>query len=133
MITRGSSLSMTSKRQRRVYARQIHHVTTYPATSPPRYAEIPITFGPKDARVLYFPHQDPLVIFASIADFEVRRVLVDEGSSAYLLFADAFDKMMIPRMRQPTSSQNWPDPPNVLRQTSSTRYYMRHRLHPKHK
>ena len=48
---------------------------------------------------MFFSHQDPLVISANIADFEVRRVLVDGGSSADLLFVDTFDKMMILRDR----------------------------------
>ena len=48
---------------------------------------------------MFFPHQDPLVITACIADFEIKRVLVVGGSSADLLFADAFDQMMIPRDR----------------------------------
>ena len=99
MISGGSSLGMPSKRQRRAYARQIHHLATYPFSSPPRYTEIPISFGPEDARGVYFPHQDPLVISATIADFEVRRILVDGGSSVDLLFVEAFDKMMIPRDR----------------------------------
>ena len=60
---------------------------------------MPITFGPEDAQGIYFPYQDPLVISTNIADFEVRRVLIDGGSSADLLFAKAFDKMMIPRDR----------------------------------
>lgn len=65
-------------------------------SSPPRYAEIPISFGPEDARGVYFPHQDPFVISASIAYFEVRCILIDGGSLADLLFVDAFDMMMIP-------------------------------------
>ena len=99
MISGGSSLGMPSKRQRRAYARQIHHLATYPLSGPPPFAEVPISFGPEDARGVYFPHQDPLVVSADIADFEVRRVLVDGGSSADLLFIDAFDRMMIPRDR----------------------------------
>lgn len=99
MIVGGSSLGIASKRQQHAYARQIHHVAVYPTSSPPRYIEIPITFSPEDARGLYFPHQDPLVISANIADFEVRCVLGDRGSSADLLFADTFDRMMIPRGR----------------------------------
>ena len=54
MITGGSSLGMPSKRQRRAYARQIHHLATHPLSSPPRYTEIPISFGPEDAPVIMF-------------------------------------------------------------------------------
>lgn len=66
MIIGGSSLGLTSKKQRCAYARAIHHVVVYPTTNQPCYAEIPITFGPEDARGPYLPHQDALFIFASI-------------------------------------------------------------------
>lgn len=62
-ITGRSSLGLASKRQRHTYARQIHHVAVYPANTPPKYVEVPITFDPEDAEGLYFLHQDSLVIF----------------------------------------------------------------------
>ena len=39
MITGGSSLGITSKRQRRAYVRQIHHVATWPASKSPQYTD----------------------------------------------------------------------------------------------
>ncbi len=45
-----------------------------------------------------FPHQDPLVISAEIASFEVRRILVDGGSSANVIFAEAYAKMGLPTL-----------------------------------
>ena len=44
-----------------------------------------------------FPHCDTLVISAGIVEVEVRRVLVDGGSSADLLFKHAFNQLCIPR------------------------------------
>ena len=43
------------------------------------------------------PHDDPLVIKAIVANKTIHRVLVDNGSSADIIFASAFDKMGIGR------------------------------------
>ena len=43
------------------------------------------------------PHDDPLVIRAIVANKTVHRVLIDNGSSADIIFASAFDKMGIGR------------------------------------
>ena len=43
------------------------------------------------------PHDDPLVVHAIVANTTVHRVLIDNGSSADIIFASAFDKMGIGR------------------------------------
>lgn len=98
-ITGGSSLGVESKRQRKAYVRQINHVGTSYQSIPPAYSNTVISFGPEDAEGILFPHQDPLVISVEIAQCEVQRVLVDGGSSADVLFYDAFKKMQIPEDR----------------------------------
>ena len=99
IITGGSSLQLNSNRRRKQFARQVHHIAIRAASTVPKGAQAPITFTALDASGVDFPHNDALVISASIAGCEVKRVLVDGGSSADLLFAEAFDKMMIPRDR----------------------------------
>ncbi|XP_022846237.1 uncharacterized protein LOC111368977 [Olea europaea var. sylvestris] len=54
-----------------------------------------ITFGSKDLEDISYPHDDALVISAIITNFEVRRVLVDNGSAANVLSQEAFMKMGI--------------------------------------
>jgi ribonuclease HI len=94
-ITGGSSLGVESKRQRKAYVRQVNHVGTSYQSNPPVYSKTVISFGPEDAEGILFPHQDPLVVSVEIAQCEVQRVLIDGGSSADVLFYDAFKKMQI--------------------------------------
>ena len=42
----------------------------------------PVTFTEADAQGIRFPHNDAVVISLNVADYDVRRVLVDNGSSA---------------------------------------------------
>ena len=56
-----------------------------------------ITFSDSDMEGCQHPHDDPLVVRAIVANKTVHRVLVDNGSSADIIFASAFDKMGIGR------------------------------------
>ena len=56
-----------------------------------------ITFSDSDLEGCQHPHDDPLVVRAIVANTTVHRVLVDNGSSANIIFASAFDKMGIGR------------------------------------
>ena len=64
-----------------------------------------ITFSDLDLEGCQHPHDDPLVIRAIVANTTVHRVLVDNGSSADIIFASAFDKIGIEREKlEPVSS-----------------------------
>ena len=56
-----------------------------------------ITFSDSDLEGCQHPYDDPLVVRAFVANKTVHRVLVDNGSSANIIFASAFDKMGIGR------------------------------------
>ena len=56
-----------------------------------------ITFSDSDLVGCQHPHDDPLVVRAVVANKTVHWVLIDNGSSADIIFASAFDKMGIRR------------------------------------
>ena len=56
-----------------------------------------ITFSDFDLEGCQHPHDDPLVVRVVVANKTVHRVLVDNGSSADIIFASTFDKMGIGR------------------------------------
>ena len=64
-----------------------------------------ITFSDSDLEGCQHPHDDPHVIRTIVANTTVHRVLVDNGSSADIIFASAFDKMGIGREKlEPVST-----------------------------
>ena len=52
-----------------------------------------ITFPPVDPNRVLQPHEDALILTLGINDFDVRRILVDPGSSIDLLQMSAFKQM----------------------------------------
>ena len=52
-----------------------------------------ITFREADARGVHHPHNNPLVITAMIGNLNVHRMLVDDKSSVYILYLEAFKKI----------------------------------------
>lgn len=60
-----------------------------------RQSNTPITFTDDEADRLLHPHNDALVGEIRVADNVVRRVLVDNGSSADIMFMDVFSRLKI--------------------------------------
>ena len=58
-----------------------------------------IRFSKEDARRLYHPHDDALIISIRVGDYNTHRVLVDNGSSADILYYLVFQQMRIERER----------------------------------
>ncbi|XP_021765497.1 uncharacterized protein LOC110730025 [Chenopodium quinoa] len=56
-----------------------------------------ISFSKEDAKGVIYPHDDPLVLILTANGADIKRALVDGGSSANILFARAFDAMRIGR------------------------------------
>ena len=58
-----------------------------------------IGFIEEDARRLHHPHDDPLVVSIRVGDYNTYRVLVDNESSADILYYPAFQQMRIEKER----------------------------------
>ena len=54
-----------------------------------------LTFSSSDIQDIHYPHDDPLVVTLTIANYAVKRVLIDIRSLSNILFALAFDQFGI--------------------------------------
>ena len=59
--------------------------------------EFAISFTDEDAERIHHPHDDAIVITLLIADYTTRRVLIDNGSSADILYYPVFQQMRLGR------------------------------------
>ncbi|XP_024017306.1 uncharacterized protein LOC112090377 [Morus notabilis] len=108
----GPYLGDTSRRAQKEYAREakekfsqrIMNVSGREAKAA-RYEDAEITFSEVDARGVHFPQSDALVVEAMIGNHTVCRILVDNGNSVDILYANCVDKMGIPRSRLQNSAQ----------------------------
>uniref|UniRef100_A0A2N9J6Z4 Integrase catalytic domain-containing protein n=1 Tax=Fagus sylvatica TaxID=28930 RepID=A0A2N9J6Z4_FAGSY len=89
-IIGGPASGGTSRASRKAYARQVHNIMV--VQRPPKNVRLDdqiISFSEEDARGTHQPHDDALVITINIAGFTTRRVMVDNGSSADILYLPA--------------------------------------------
>ena len=90
----GESSSARKAHLRSIRSRKIAEVQT--VSKLPRL-DTSITFSDSDLEGYQHPHDDPLVVRVVVANKTIHRVLIDNGSSADIIFASAFDKMDIGR------------------------------------
>ncbi len=57
--------------------------------------DVVFSFSSHDAKYVKYPHDDALVISTRVGLYEVKRILIDMGNSADILFYDAFVQMNI--------------------------------------
>ena len=91
MIVGGTAMTSSSRKTRKTYLKMVQNVQL--TSSVPKIArkESPIIgFSEEDARRLHHPHDDALVVSVRVGDYNVYRVLVDNDSSADILYYPAF-------------------------------------------
>ena len=95
MIT-GGSTSSSSKKARKAYLRMVQNIqlTGY-APKMVRVDNLVIRFTEEDAWRLHHPHENAVVVSIQVGDCNTYRVLVDNGSSADILYYPAFQQMRL--------------------------------------
>ena len=100
MIVRDITVARSSKKARKTYLRMVHSIQlTGSVPKMPRIDNPIIGFSEDDARRLHHSHDDALVLSLQIGDYNMHWVLVNNGSSADILYYLAFQQMRIDRGR----------------------------------
>ena len=97
MISGGFAGGGESSSARKAHLRSIRsgEVMEIQAVSKLHRLNTAITFSDSDLEGCQHPHDDPLVIRAVVANKKIHRVLVNNGSSADIIFASTFDRIGI--------------------------------------
>ena len=97
VIIGGTSAGQTSK-SKKTYLKVVQNVQLSRRSPKTRGIDEPtISFTDEEVERIHHPHDDAIVITLLIADYITRRVLVDNGSSADILYYPTFQQM---RFRQ---------------------------------
>ena len=91
MIVGGITAAGSSKKAHKTYLRMVHNVQLIGFV--PKIAQMDnpvIGFSEEDARRLHHPHDDALVVSLQVGDYNMHWVLVNNGSSADILYYPAF-------------------------------------------
>ena len=100
MIVGGMSITGSSKKAQKTYLKMVQNVQLTGLVPKIARRESPVIgFSKEDARHLYHLHDDALVVSIRIEDYNMHRVLVDNGNSADILYYPAFQQMGIDRER----------------------------------
>ena len=96
MIVGRTAVTRSSKRARKTYLRMVQNVQLTGAVPRVAQRESPtIRFSEEDVRRLHHPHDDALVVSIRIEDYNMHRVLIDNGSSVDILYYLVFQQMGI--------------------------------------
>ena len=91
MIVGGTATTGSSKKARKTYFRMVQNVQLMGSVPKITRRESPIIgFSEEDAKHLHHPHDDALVVNVRVEDYNVHRMLVDNGSSTDILYYPTF-------------------------------------------
>ena len=91
MIVGGTATTSSSRKGQKTYLRMVQNVQLTGSVPKIAWRESPIIgFSEEDARRLHHPHDNALVVSVRVGDYNVHQVLVDNGSSADILYYLAF-------------------------------------------
>nr|XP_023892593.1 uncharacterized protein LOC112004585 [Quercus suber] len=93
-ITRGPITEGSFKSLKKAHQRQVNNVYMIPQ-SKQRRTDQDMSFNETDARGVKQPHNDPLVVMLTIEGFNTKRILVDNGSSADIIYLPAFQQLKL--------------------------------------
>ena len=100
MIMGGTTTTDLSKKAQKTYLRMVQNVQQAGVVLKMSWIDNSIIgFWEEDARHLHHPHDDALIVSIRVEDYNTYRVLVDNGSSADILYYPAFQQMRIDRDR----------------------------------
>ncbi|XP_077249460.1 uncharacterized protein LOC143888968 [Tasmannia lanceolata] len=91
-IMGGPAAEGTSSAARKAYARQVNAIHT---CNKKLKVKNEIPFSDADLENLILPHDDALVITMLVANWELKKIIVDNGSSVDILYYHTFKEMMI--------------------------------------
>ena len=98
MIVGGTATTSSSRKVRKTYLKIVQNVQLTGSIPKIARRESPIIgFSEEDARRLHHPHDDTLVVSVRVGDYNVHRLLVDNGNSADILYYPAFQQVGIDR------------------------------------
>ena len=106
MITRGPVVGGSYKSLKKAVQRQMNNIhVKHLMVKHRRTGNDDIVFFEQDVKGIRQPHNDPLVIMLTIKGFNTQRVLVDNGSSANVMYMMDFQQMKLdPKRLKPFGS-----------------------------
>ena len=90
-------MEFQTKKQKKDHLRLINNIAVQGPACYTDWSKTPIIFSEQDLQLESYPHTDAMVIKANIVGWEINRVLIDSGSSTYIIFVNVFDQMKLSR------------------------------------